>query len=99
MGSIPILGSRIKIMDKENLTEKIQKLEAIIVDVNFWADKNKAQNILKELAELKAQKEGVNKYDKGNAIVTVISGAGGEDAEDFMKIKIIVGDIEMFLLK
>jgi len=51
--------------------------------VNFWADKNKAQNILKELAELKAQKEGVNKYDKGNAIVTVISGAGGEDAEDF----------------
>ena len=83
MGSIPILGSRIKIMDKENLTEKIQKLEAIIVDVNFWADKNKAQNILKELAELKVQKEGVNKYDKGNAIVTVISGAGGEDAEDF----------------
>ena len=49
----------------------------------FWDDKNKAQAMLKELAELKAEKEGFGKYDKGNAIVTIISGAGGDDAEDF----------------
>lgn len=53
---------------------------------DFWNDKNKAQSVLKELAELKAKKEGnvgPRKYDKGNAILTIISGAGGDDAEDF----------------
>ena len=50
---------------------------------HFWDDKNKAQNILKELSDLKDKKEGIGKYDKGNAIVTIISGAGGDDAEDF----------------
>lgn len=53
---------------------------------DFWNDKNKAQNVLKELAVLKEKKEGVNKYDKGNAIVTIISGAGGDDSEDFSKM-------------
>ena len=50
---------------------------------DFWNDKDRAQGILKEIAELKAKKEGLGKYDKGNAIVTIISGAGGDDAEDF----------------
>lgn len=50
---------------------------------DFWSDKNKAQSALRELAELKAKKEGAGKYDKGNAILTIISGAGGNDAEDF----------------
>jgi len=34
---------------------------------DFWNDKNKAQAVLKEIAELKEKKEGANKYDKGNA--------------------------------
>lgn len=50
---------------------------------DFWADKVKAQTILKKLAELKAEKEGVAKYDKGDAILNIVSGAGGDDAEDF----------------
>ena len=51
--------------------------------LDFWNDKIKAQNVLRELADLKTKKEGVGKYDKGNAILTIISGAGGDDAEDF----------------
>jgi peptide chain release factor 2 len=50
---------------------------------DFWLDKNKAQSVLKELGELKSQKEGIGKYDKGPVIMTIISGAGGDDAEDF----------------
>ncbi len=49
----------------------------------FWSDKNKAQNTIKKIAELKDELAGAGKYDKGNAIVTIISGAGGDDSEDF----------------
>ena len=72
--------------DKSVIEEKIKKLEEAMMAIDFWADKNKAQMILKELAGLKNQKEGLGKYDKGNAIITIISGAGGDDAEDFSKM-------------
>src|SRR3989344_6037028 len=71
-------------MENTNDIEKeIKELEEKMQAPDFWSDKNKAQNTLKELAELKAKKEGLGKYDKGNAILTIISGAGGDDAEDF----------------
>ncbi len=71
---------------QNDLEEKIKELEEDIISPDFWNDKNKAQAILKELVELKAKKEGVNKYDKGNAIISIISGAGGDDAEDFSRM-------------
>ena len=72
--------------EKNDVEKKIMEIEAQILEVGFWDDKTKAQNILKELTELKAQKEGIGKYDKGNAIMTIISGAGGDDAEDFTRM-------------
>ena len=65
------------------IDEQIKKLEEEMASPEFWSDKNKAKNILKELADLKNQKEGQGKYDKGSAILTIISGAGGDDSEDF----------------
>jgi peptide chain release factor 2 len=70
-------------MDKEKIQIEIDKIEALMQTSDFWNDKNKAQAMLKELEFLKNQKEGIGKYDKGNAILTIISGAGGDDAEDF----------------
>ena len=70
-------------MEKEDVQKEIEKIEVLMQAPDFWNDKNKAQEILKELAELKIEKEGLGKYDKGSAIVTIISGAGGDDAEDF----------------
>src|SRR3989339_1494780 len=73
-------------MDKETNNEidkQIEFLEDQILQVDFWSDKVKAQEVIRNLNDLKAEKEGLGKHDKGNAIVTIISGAGGDDAEDF----------------
>ncbi len=67
----------------EEIKKEIEKLEAETAQVDFWNDKNKAQAILKKISELKDKLAGGKKYDKGNAIITIISGAGGDDAEDF----------------
>ena len=70
-------------MDKEDLQKEIEALEKEMVTPDFWVDKVKAQSIIKKIAELKEELLGSQKYDKGNAILSIISGAGGDDAEDF----------------
>ncbi len=72
--------------DMHNIQKQIDALEAEMLTPDFWADKTRAQSVIKEIAELKDKKEGLGKYDKGNAILTIISGAGGDDAEDFTAI-------------
>jgi peptide chain release factor 2 len=73
-------------MDKEAIESHIRALEEQMAGADFWSDKEKAQAAIKELQELKDKREGVGKYDKGNAIVSILSGAGGDDAEDFSAI-------------
>lgn len=70
-------------MDKEAIEKKISELEAEMTDPHFWSNKTRAQAVIKEIQELKLQKEGGGKYDQGGAILTLFSGAGGDDAEDF----------------
>jgi len=71
---------------KDALLARIQEIEAAMGAANFWSDKEKAQAVLKEYQELKAKIAGVGQYDKGDAIMSIISGAGGDDAEDFSRI-------------
>ncbi len=70
-------------MDKEALTARIAEIEAAMMDGAFWNDVPQAQAQIKELQELKDKLEGGSIYDKGAAILTIFSGAGGDDAEDF----------------
>jgi len=69
--------------DTEEIKKEIEKLEAEMLQGNFWDDKVKAQAIIKKIGELKDDLLGAEKYDKGNAILSILSGAGGDDAEDF----------------
>lgn len=71
---------------KEKNIKKLAELENAMNSADFWADKNKAQATIREIAELKAEIAGVGKYDAGDAILTILSGAGGDDAEDFSKM-------------
>lgn len=68
---------------KEDIQEKIKAIEKRMGGADFWIDKDVAQATIRELQELKDSLEGVGKYDKGDAVVTIFSGAGGDDAEDF----------------
>lgn len=70
-------------LKKEEIQQKIDELEIAMGMADFWSDKSRAQTAIKELGELKAELEGVGKYDKGNAIMSILSGAGGDDSEDF----------------
>lgn len=75
-------------MDKEDLEKRIEVLEAEMISSGFWDDKILAQKKIKELQDLKDKKEGFGKWDKGGAILSIISGAGGDDAEDFASMLI-----------
>jgi len=72
----------------EDKAVKIKELETLMQSADFWSDKVKAQATIKELNELKQEAAGRGKYDKGDAIMTILSGAGGDDAEDFSRILI-----------
>lgn len=73
-------------MSKEKIQHRIDEIETAMSGADFWADKDKAQAMIRELGELKIQAEGGSKYDSGDAVMTVFSGAGGDDAEDFSGI-------------
>jgi len=73
-------------MNKSELQEKITILESQMLAHDFWNDPHKAQGVIKQIQELKDEIEGIGKYDRGNAMVSIMSGAGGDDAEDFSRM-------------
>lgn len=73
-------------MNNEEIQNNINELEHEMYSVDFWKDKDRAQLVLSEIERLKNELLGDKKYDKGNAIITIYAGAGGDDAEDFVRI-------------
>lgn len=73
-------------MDKTGIEKRIVELETAMGAADFWGDKDKAQAAVKEYQDLKAQLTGGVGYEKSDALVSIISGAGGDDAEDFSRI-------------
>lgn len=73
-------------MQKEAMNARILEIEAAMSLPDFWNDKEKAQVTLKEYQDLKAALAGAGSIEKGDALLSIISGAGGDDAEDFSRI-------------
>src|SRR3989344_1987579 len=73
-------------MQKPDIEKRIAEIEVAMGEADFWTNKDKAQAILKEYQDLKAKLAGGSSYDKGSAIITIVSGAGGDDAEDFSRM-------------
>ncbi|MBP9711052.1 MAG: PCRF domain-containing protein [Candidatus Pacebacteria bacterium] len=68
---------------KEAIEARIKELEGAMTAPDFWSNPTEAQQLIKELQELKAEAEGGSKFDQGNAVLSFMAGAGGDDAEDF----------------
>lgn len=66
--------------------DRIASIEAAMLEPTFWNDPKAAQAMIKELQELKDAASGVGKYDRNDAVFTIVAGAGGDDAEDFARI-------------
>ncbi len=73
-------------MNPEETQERITEIETAMQQADFWSDPKKAQAMIKELQELKDSSDGKEKFDKNHAVVTVVAGAGGDDAEDFARM-------------
>lgn len=73
-------------MDVEGQKKRLKELEKELQEPDFWQNKEEAQETLKEMRDIKAKLASLNKYDKGDAVMSIYSGAGGEDAEDWARI-------------
>jgi protein subunit release factor A len=66
--------------DKEKIQQKIAEIENAMGNPDFWLNKDKAQETVRELQSLKDSLEGIGKCDRGDAILSILSGAGGDDS-------------------
>jgi peptide chain release factor 2 len=65
---------------------RISEIETAMLQPDFWQDSQKAQAMIKELQALKDGADGKGKYDRNYAVMTIVAGAGGDDAEDFARM-------------
>lgn len=73
-------------MTKDEVALRITEIETAMISPNFWSNPQKAQGLIKELQELKDAADGKEKYDRNDAVFTIVAGAGGDDAEDFARM-------------
>jgi peptide chain release factor 2 len=65
---------------------RISEIDAAMLEPTFWNNPAEAQAMIKELQELKDTADGKGKYDRNDAVFTIVAGAGGDDAEDFARM-------------
>jgi len=64
--------------------ERVAEIETLMCGADFWRDSRQAQELIRELNELKVVVDGGTPYDRSGAVLSLYAGAGGDDAEDFV---------------
>ena len=72
--------------DSAETKMRIEEIEVAMIQADFWNDPPAAQALIRELQELKDAADGKGKYDRNDAVFTIVAGAGGDDAEDFARM-------------
>ena len=71
---------------------RLEEIEALMATPDFWSDKDEAQRIVREYQNLKDAAEGGGDFgdgdihNSGSATIGILAGAGGDDAEDFVRM-------------
>lgn len=73
-------------MNQEQAKTRISEIQTAMERADFWSDPARAQKMIKEMKELEAVAEGGERFDRGSATLSLLAGAGGDDAEDFTGI-------------
>ena len=63
--------------------KKIQELEMLMASPGFWDDKERAQQVVREHRDLKHSESSRENFP---AVISIIAGTGGDDAEDFARM-------------
>lgn len=69
-------------MNTNDIKKRIEEIETLMLESDFWNDAIKAQGMMKELQDLKAELIK-NDFSSFDCILSIIAGAGGDDSEDF----------------
>lgn len=72
----------------EEENPRIGEIEELMASPDFWKDPALAQRTIAEYQSLKDGGSGDagDQYDKGPATLSILAGAGGDDAEDFVRM-------------
>lgn len=76
----------------EQVNQEILDIDNQMSSGDFWNDKEIANTVLQKYQDLKKELGEIKKRFSGDAIITIYAGAGGDDAEDFVKML-----VEMYL--
>jgi peptide chain release factor 2 len=73
-------------MNIKEMYQKIEMLEAKMIEADFWEDKTQANKSLKDYQDLKQALAKLEAIEKGDCTVSIFAGAGGDDAEDWIRM-------------
>ena len=65
--------------------KRIEEIESLMLESDFWNDSVGAQLMMKELQNLKTDLIK-NDFSSFDSIISIIAGAGGDDSEDFVSM-------------
>ncbi|OGI83898.1 hypothetical protein A2903_00990 [Candidatus Nomurabacteria bacterium RIFCSPLOWO2_01_FULL_33_17] len=70
----------------EQINQEINDIDNQMSSGDFWSNKEIANTVLQKYQELKRELGEIKKRFSSNAILTIYAGAGGDDAEDFVRM-------------